>query len=92
MMELDAEASDILSAHVAPCVHQLKQFFGLVTAKELRLQRFGYPIHFVSARLRGNLCGHWRVEQILHAAILLRTAAQRSSPFAKCSPFLVSDV
>jgi len=26
MMEIDAEASDVLSAHVAACVHQLKQF------------------------------------------------------------------
>ena len=26
MMEIDAEASDVLSAHVAPCVHQLKSF------------------------------------------------------------------
>jgi hypothetical protein len=38
MMEINAEASDVLSAHVASCVHQLKQFFGLITTEELRVQ------------------------------------------------------
>ena len=33
MMEIDAEPSDVLAAHVAPCVHQLKEFFGFVTIK-----------------------------------------------------------
>ena len=39
MMEINAEPSDVLSAHVAPCVHQLKQFFGFVTIKKLRIQK-----------------------------------------------------
>ena len=48
MMEIDAEASDVLAAHVAPCVHQLKQFFGFITTEELRVQKLGHPIHLMS--------------------------------------------
>ena len=48
MMEIDAEASDVLAAHVAPCVHQLKQFFGFVAIKKLRIQKLCYPIHLMS--------------------------------------------
>ena len=56
MMEIDAEPSDVLSAHIAPCVHQLKQFFGLVTIKKLRIQKLGYPIHLVSVgQIEGDL-------------------------------------
>jgi hypothetical protein len=56
MMEIDAEASDALSAHVAPCVHQLKQFFGFVTIKKLRIQKLGYPIHLISVgEIEGDL-------------------------------------
>ena len=56
MMEIDAEASDVLAAHVASCVHQLKQFFGFVTIKKLRIQKLGYPIHLMSVReIEGDL-------------------------------------
>ena len=56
MMEIDAEASDVLAAHVAPCVHQLKQFFGLVTIKKLRIQKLGHPIHLMSVgEIEGDL-------------------------------------
>ena len=48
MMEIDAEASDVLVAHVAPCVRQLKEFFGFVTIKKLRIQKFSHPIHLMS--------------------------------------------
>ena len=56
MMEIDAEASDVLAAHVAPCVHQLKQFFGFVTIKKLRIQKLGHPIHLMSVgEIEGDL-------------------------------------
>ena len=56
MMEINAEASDVLAAHVAPCVHQLKQFFGLVTIKKLRIQKLGHPIHLMSVgQIEGDL-------------------------------------
>ena len=56
MMEIDTEASDVLSAHVAPCVHQLKQFFGFVTIKKLRIQKLGHPIHLMSiGEIEGDL-------------------------------------
>ena len=56
MMEIDPEPSDVLSAHVAPCVHQLKQFFGFVTIKKLRIQKLGHPIHLMSVgEIEGDL-------------------------------------
>ena len=56
MMEIDAEASDVLAAHVAPCVHQLKEFFGFVTIKKLRIQKLGYPIHLMCiGEIEGDL-------------------------------------
>ena len=56
MMKIDAEASDVLAAHVAPCVHQLKQFFGFVTIKKLRIQKLGHPIHLMSVgEIEGDL-------------------------------------
>ena len=56
VMEIDAEASDVLAAHVAPCVHQLKQFFGFVTIKKLRIQKLGHPIHLMSVgEIEGDL-------------------------------------
>ena len=56
MMEIDAKASDVLAAHVAPCVHQLKQFFGFVTIKKLRIQKLGHPIHLMSVgEIEGDL-------------------------------------
>lgn len=56
MMEIDAEASDVLAAHVAPCVHQLKQFFGFVTIKKLRIQKLGHPIHLMGVgEIEGDL-------------------------------------
>ena len=55
-MEIDAEASNVLAAHVAPCVHQLKQFFGFVTIKKLRIQKLGHPIHLMSVgQIEGDL-------------------------------------
>ena len=56
MMEIDADPSDVLAAHVAPCVHQLKQFFGFVTIKKLRIQKLGHPIHLMSVgEIEGDL-------------------------------------
>src|SRR6478609_3507875 len=56
MMEIDAEASDILATYVTPCVHQLKQFFGFVAIKKLRIQKLCYPIHLMSIReIEGDL-------------------------------------
>ena len=56
MMEIDAEASDVLSANVAPCVHQPKQFFGFVTIKKLGIQKLGHPIHLMSVgEIEGDL-------------------------------------
>ena len=56
MMEIDAEPSDVLAAHVAPCVHQLKEFFGFVTIKKLRIQKLGHPIHLMSVgEIEGDL-------------------------------------
>ena len=56
MMEIDAEASDVLSTHVAPCIHQLKEFFGFVTIKKLRIQKLGHPIHLMSVgEIEGDL-------------------------------------
>ena len=56
MMEIDAEASDVLAAHVAPCVHQLKQFFGFVAIKKLRIQKLCHPIHLMSVgEIEGDL-------------------------------------
>ena len=56
MMEINAEASHVLCAHVAPCVHQLKQFFGFVTIKKLRIQKLGHPIHLMSVgEIEGDL-------------------------------------
>ena len=56
MMEINAEASDVLATDVAPCVHQLKQFFGLVTIKKLRIQKLGHPIHLMSVgEIEGDL-------------------------------------
>ena len=48
MMEVNAEASHTLATHVAPCVHYLKEFFGLIMTKELRVQELGHPIHLMS--------------------------------------------
>src|SRR5215470_13091945 len=47
MMEINAIASDILAAHIVSCVHHLKEFFGLITTEELRIQELGHPIHLV---------------------------------------------
>ena len=56
MMEIDPEPSDVLAAHVAPRVHQLKQFFGFVTIKKLRIQKLGHPIHLMSVgEIEGDL-------------------------------------
>jgi hypothetical protein len=56
MLEIDAEASDVLAAHVAPCVHQLKEFFGFVTIKKLGIQKLRYPIHLMSVgEIEGDL-------------------------------------
>jgi len=56
MVEIDAEASDVLAAHVALCVHQLKQFFRFVTVKELGIQKLGHPIHLMSVgEIEGDL-------------------------------------
>ena len=56
MMEINAEASDVLAAHVAPSIHQLKEFFGFVTIKKLRIQKLGHPIHLMSVgEIEGDL-------------------------------------
>ena len=56
MMEIDAEASDVLTAHVAPCVHQLKEFFGFATTEKLGIQELGHPIHLVRVgEIEGDL-------------------------------------
>ena len=55
-MEIDPEPSDVLSARVAPRVHQLKQFLGFVTIKKLRIQKLGHPIHLMSVgEIEGDL-------------------------------------
>jgi len=48
MMEINAEASYILPAHILVCIHQGKKFVRLVPSKELRIQKFGHPIHLMS--------------------------------------------
>jgi len=48
MMEIDAKASHVLAAHVFSCVHQPKEFFGLGTTEELRIQKLGHSIHLMS--------------------------------------------
>lgn len=48
MMKINTEASDVLSPHVAPRVHDLKKLFRFITAEELRVQELGHPIHLMS--------------------------------------------
>src|SRR4029450_11244788 len=56
MMEIDAEASEILAAHLFSCVHQAKKFLCLVAIKKLRIQKLGHPIHFMSVgEIEGDL-------------------------------------